>query len=114
MPSLTITAEGSPLFRNFLAVVSVTLPNGAPCTGLRVSHFTFHRLASRNHASCVALVIREIQECPTGAYTVQFEPDPVQPDRPPGHYVLHVAVRRVKRGEPEAYQGQRTFTCEIL
>lgn len=92
MARLIVSATGSPLFNDFLMLVSVSSSNGAPKKALKASNFKIHHLASLNHASVKARPVVKATEGPDGFYTLRLKPDDVQPSLPPGHYVLAVAV----------------------
>lgn len=95
MKRLIVSAAASPLFGNFLMVVSVSQEeDGKPVTKLKASDFTIHQLASKNHASTNKRTVDKAKEGPAGCYTVILKPKKVQPDLPPGHYVFSVAVKK--------------------
>jgi len=107
MSRLVVTAEASPLFGNFLMVVSVsTDADGKPVTALKPKNFIVYHLASLNHAYPTDRDVTEAKEGPDGFYTLTMKPKDYQPDLPPGHYVFAVAVRTfakiVKKGSPPA------------
>ncbi len=100
MAQLIVSAAGSPLFKNFLMLVSVSDADGKPVTGLKPGNFKVHHLASLNHASANDREVTKAGEGPEGFYTLTLKPESFQPELPPGHYVLAVAVKRTrKRGE---------------
>jgi len=98
MARLIVTATASPLFGNFLMLVSVSADaDGQPTTGLKASNFKIAHLASLNHASVLAREIDKVSEGPAGFYTIQLKPWEPQPTLPPGHYVFAVAVAQEAR-----------------
>ena len=107
MARLIVTAAGSPLFGNFLMVVSVSAEgNGQPTTGLKLQNFKIAQLASLNHASVNLREVDKVSEGPDGFYTIQLKPSE-PPTLPPGHYVFAVAVtagtkRAAQRGQTVA------------
>jgi hypothetical protein len=93
MAALVVTAAASPLFGNFLMVVSVSsAADGTPTTGLKPKNFVIAHLASLNHAAAHVREIKKVTESPPGFYIVQLKPWEPQPTLPPGHYVFGVAV----------------------
>ena len=101
MPRLVVTAAASPLFGNFLMVVSVSsAADGTPTTGLKPRNFTIAHLASLNHASALVREIKKVTEDPPGFYIVQLKPWEPQPTLPPGHYVFGVAVAAGTKATP--------------
>ncbi|MBT8255105.1 MAG: hypothetical protein KJO23_01065 [Bacteroidia bacterium] len=95
MKRLIVTAHASPIFGNFLMLVSVsTEDEGKPVTKLTKSSFEIHRLASLNHASAHKRVIDKVKEGPAGCYIVTLKPWEYQPDLPPGHYTFSVGVKK--------------------
>ncbi len=108
MARLIVTAAGSPLFGNFLMVVSVSAEaDGQPTTGLKPQNFKIAQLASLNHASVNVREVDKVSEGPEGFYTIQLKPWEPQPTLPPGHYVFAVAVtagtkRAAQRGQTVA------------
>ena len=92
MSLLIVSAAGSPLFGDFLMIVSVTSADGEPVTGLKTSNFKVHLLASLNHASVNPRPVSKVSEGPNGFYTVQLKKNDVQPTLPAGHYVFAVSV----------------------
>ncbi|HEY9046075.1 MAG TPA: hypothetical protein VIN08_09270 [Ohtaekwangia sp.] len=108
MSLLLVTAAGSPLFDDFLVVVSVTSFDGAPAVGLKPSNFKVYMLASLNHASVDQRTISKATEGPGGFYTLQLKKRVSQPKLPAGHYVLGVTVTSGKTDK-----GQTTATGNI-
>jgi hypothetical protein len=93
MARLVVTATASPIFGNFLMLVSVSADaDGKPTTGLKAKNFTIAHLASLNHASVLVRQIDKVSEGPDGFYTITLRPWQPQPTLPPGHYVFAVAV----------------------
>lgn len=93
MSRLVITAAASPLFGNFLMLVSVsTESDGKPVKGLKPKSFKIYHLASLNHAFPSQRDVGEAKEGPDGFYTLLLKPKEYQPELPPGHYVFAVAV----------------------
>ena len=92
MTRLIVSAEGSPLFGNFLMIVSVTSDTGVPTKGLKSDNFEVVQLASLNHAGANQRVVTKVTESPAGFYILELKPNAVQPTLPPGHYVFAVAV----------------------
>ena len=92
MSLLVVTAAASPLFGDFLMIVSVTSAAGEPVKGLKISNFKVHMLASLNHASVKPRPVKTASEGPNGFYTLQLKKNDVQPTFPTGHYVFGVAV----------------------
>lgn len=92
MARLIVSAEGSPLFGNFLMIVSVTSAAGVPTKGLKPDNFNVAHLASLNHAGANPRVVTKVTEDPAGFYILELKPNPAQPTLPPGHYVFAVAV----------------------
>ena len=107
MSLLIVTAAGSPLFGDFLLIVSVTSADGEPSTGLKASNFKVHQLASLNHASVNPRPVSKVTEGPNGFYTIQLKKNDVQPTLPSGHYVLGVTVTAGKN------KGQTVTTGDI-
>lgn len=90
---LIVTAAASPIFGNFLMLVSVSgEPDGKPVTGLKPANFKVHHLASLNHAHPTQRDVTKASEGPSGFYTLTLLPKDYQPDLPPGHYVFAVGV----------------------
>jgi hypothetical protein len=113
MSRLIVTAAASPLFGNFLMLVSVSAEtDGKPVQQLKPKNFTVYHLASLNHAYPTQRDVTEAKEGPDGFYTLTLKPKEYQPDLPPGHYVFAVAVAtypdvRAKGKSPVAKdQGQ--------
>ena len=92
MARLIVSAKGSPLFGNFLMIVSVTSAAGVPTKGLKPDNFNVAHLASLNHAGANQRVVSKATESPAGFYSLELKPSPSQPTLPPGHYVFAVAV----------------------
>ena len=92
MARLIVSAEGSPLFGNFLMILSVTSAAGAPTQGLKPDNFNVAHLASLNHAGANPRVVTKATEGPAGFYILELKPSSAQPTLPPGHYVFGVAV----------------------
>ena len=92
MARLIVSAEGSPLFGNFLMILSVTSAAGAPTQGLKPDNFNVAHLASLNHAGANPRVVTKATEGPAGFYILELKPNPAQPTLSPGHYVFGVAV----------------------
>jgi hypothetical protein len=92
MVRLIVTAAASPLFGNFLMVVSVSAEaDGLPTTGLKPQNFKIAHLASANHASVDVREVDNVSEGPDGFYIIQLKPSQ-PPTLSPGHYVFAVAV----------------------
>ena len=108
MSLLIVTAAGSPLFSDFLLVVSVTSADGDPAIGLKASSFKVYVLASLNHASVNPRPVSKVTEGPNGFYTIQLKKNTVQPTLPQGHYVLGVIVTSGKN------KGQTVTTGDIV
>jgi hypothetical protein len=90
---LIVTAAASPLFGNFLMLVSVSgEADGKAKAGLKPANFRVHHLASLNHAYPTERDVTKASEGPAGFYTLTLKPKEYQPDLPPGHYVFAVAV----------------------
>src|SRR2546430_29510 len=101
MARLIVSAAASPLFGNFLMVVSVsTDAEGAPVTGLKPRNFMIADLASLNHAAALVRQIKQVTESPPGFYIVELKPWAPQPTLPPGHYVFGVAVSTGTKKSP--------------
>ena len=92
MARLIVSAEGSPLFGNFLMILSVTSAAGVPTQGLKPDNFNVAHLASLNHAGANPRVVTKVTENPDGFYILELKPNPAQPTLSPGHYVFGVAV----------------------
>lgn len=106
MSLLIVSAAASPLFKNFLFVVSVSDADGTPVTGLKAASFKIHHMASLNHAGENQRTVDKVTEAPDGFYIVTLKPSAAQPNLPPGHYVFAVRVARTrKRGEPADVAG---------
>jgi hypothetical protein len=106
MGLLIVSAAASPLFSNFLFVVSVTDSAGTPVAGLKAASFKIHHMASLNHAGENQRTIDKVTEAPDGFYIITLKPSASQPNLPPGHYVFAVRVMRSrKRGEPAGTAG---------
>jgi hypothetical protein len=94
MKRLIISAAASPLFKNFLMLVSVSSEeDGKPIKKLKASNFDIHHLASLNHAHASKRDIKSVKEGPDGFYIVQLKPQEFQPTLPDGHYVFAVSVK---------------------
>jgi hypothetical protein len=110
MSLLIVTAAASPLFSDFLVVVSVSSStDGAPVKGLKASNFKIYLIASLNHAAAKNRPVGSVKESPDGFYVVQLKRDKVQPDLPEGHYVLGVIVTAGRTGK-----GQTVATGDII
>ena len=107
-----VSATASPLFGDFLILVSVTDANGAPVSSLKPAAFKVALLASLNHASPQDRPVNEAKEGPSGFYTLILAPNDVQPNLFKGHYVLAVAVS-FKRKTTE-YQGQTVAVGDMV
>ena len=95
MKRLIVSAAASPLFGNFLMLVSVSAEaDGKPVTKLKASSFSVNHLASLNHASSNKRKVKKASEGPAGFYTLILEPSEFQPQLPPGHYVFAVGVKK--------------------
>jgi hypothetical protein len=100
---LIVTAEASPLFGNFLMLVSVsTESDGAPVAKLAAKNFRVHHLASLNHAFPNERDVTAAKEGPAGFYTLTLAPKEYQPELPPGHYVFAVAVQTFSEKRPKS------------
>lgn|GEM_PF-1363899 len=107
MSRLIVTAAASPLFGNFLMLVSVSgETDGNPTEQLKAINFTVYHLASLNHAYPTQRDVTEAKEGPDGFYTLTLKPKEYQPQLPPGHYVFAVAVTTYStvaaKGKPAA------------
>jgi hypothetical protein len=109
MSLLIVTAAASPLFGDFLVVVSVTSADGEPVKGLKVSNFKIYLIASHNHAAANNRPVKSVTESPDGFYVVQLKKNDVQPTLPNGHYVLGVIVTSGKSNK-----GQTVATGDML
>jgi hypothetical protein len=109
MSLLIVTAAASPLFGDFLMVVSVTNADGTPKKGLKVSNFKIYEMASLNHAAANNRPVSKVTEAPDGFYIVQLKKNNVQPVLPNGHYVLGVIVTSGKSDK-----GQTVATGDML
>lgn len=110
MSRLVVTAEASPLFDDFLMVVSVSsADDGLPTKGLKKANFTIAQLASLNHASANVRTVKSVKEGPPGFYIVQLQP----PENKlfAGHYVLGVIVTAGPRDAPSF--GQTVASGDI-
>jgi hypothetical protein len=106
MSRLIVTAEASPLFGNFLMLVSVSAESdGTPLQALKPKNFTIYHLASLNHAFPTERDVTEAKEGPNGFYTLTLKPKEYQPDLPPGHYVFAVAVKTFSQGKTKGRGG---------
>ena len=92
MARLIVSAKASPLFGDFLMVVSVTSNAGVPTEGLKPANFNIAHLASLNHAAANPRAVDKATEGPAGFYILQLKPNTAQPKLPPGNYVFAVAV----------------------
>ena len=108
MALLIVSAAASPLFKDFLMIVSVTSAEGEPATGLKVSNFKIHLLASLNHASVNPRPVSKVSEGPAGFYTVQLKKDEINSNLTQGHYVFAVAVTSGKTNK-----GQTVATGDM-
>ena len=72
MARLIVSAEGSPLFGNFLMIVSVTSAAGVPTQGLKPDNFNVAHLASLNHAGANPRVVTKATEGPAGFYILDL------------------------------------------
>lgn len=116
MAQLIVSASASPLFGNFLMVVSVSDTEGLPTKGLKAAAFQIHHMASLNHAGAFQRAVDKVTEAPEGFYIVTLKPAEAQPTLPPGHYVFAVAVRQSRRRGGEsvlANQGQTVATGDL-
>ena len=112
MARLVVTAAGSPLFGNFLMVVSVSgAADGKPVGKLKPDNFKIAHLASLNHASVLVREISKVSEGPDGFYTIQLKPWEPQPTLPPGHYVFAVAVTAGTKRAP--HRGQTVAVGDL-
>lgn len=69
MARLIVTAEASPLFGDFLMVVSVSNEDGTPREGFGKGSFEIRHLPSFNHAHAgPKRTIQQIKEAPAGFY----------------------------------------------
>ena len=109
MSLLIVTAAASPLFGDFLVVVSVTAADGVPVKGLKVANFKIYEMASLNHAFANNRPVSKVAEAPDGFYIVQLKPNKVQPTLPAGHYVLGVIVAQGKSNK-----GQTVTTGDMV
>jgi hypothetical protein len=107
-----VSATASPLFGDFLILVSVTDNNGVPVSSLKPGAFKVALLASLNHAFPQDRPVQEAKEGPSGFYTLTLVPNNAQPTLPKGHYVLAVAVS-FKRNTTE-YQGQTVAVGDMV
>lgn len=99
---LIVTAAASPLFGNFLMLVSVSgESDGTPVTALKPKNFSVYHLASLNHAYPTERDVTEAKEGPAGFYTLLLKPKEYQPELPPGHYVFAVAVQTFSERKPK-------------
>ena len=117
MSRLIVTAAASPLFGNFLMLVSVSSEtDGKPTQQLKPKNFKVYHLASLNHAYPSQRDVTEAKEGPDGFYTLTLKPKEYQPELPPGHYVFAVAVATypdVKaKGKPSAPKDQGQTIAE--
>jgi len=92
MARLIVEASGTPLFGDVLMEVSVSDLDGNPVSGLKPKNFFIHHLASRNHASAAARVVKEAKEGPNGFYIVSLKGDEIHSNLPAGIYILAVSV----------------------
>jgi hypothetical protein len=113
MALLIVNATGSPLFGDFLMLVSVTLADGRPVKNLKPGNFNVHHLASLNHASVKARSTAKATEGPDGFYTLQLSPDKVQPTLPHGHYVFAVGVNGLARAGAAPAHGQTVAVGDL-
>jgi len=112
MARLVVTAAGSPLFKNFLMIVSVSAADdGKPIGSLKPANFTIAHLASLNHASVLVREVSKVSEGPDGFYTVELKPWEPQPTLPDGHYVFAVAVTAGTKRAP--HHGQTVAVGDI-
>ena len=104
MARLIVTAAASPLFGNFLMLVSVSLDaDGKPVQNLKPKNFEVYHLASLNHAFPTQRDVSEAKEGPDGFYTLTLKPKEYQPELPPGHYVFAVSVTTfTERGKSQS------------
>jgi hypothetical protein len=109
MSLLIVTAEASPLFGDFLVVVSVSSADGKPVKGLKITNFKISMIASLNHAFASNRPVSKLTEAPDGFYVVQLKKNEVQPTLPKGHYVLGVIVTYGKSNN-----GQTVATGDML
>jgi hypothetical protein len=114
MARLVVTAAASPLFSNFLMIVSVSsAADGTPVTNLKAKNFHVYQLASLNHASVNERTVGQITEGPDGFYTVQLVPAEFQPQLPPGHYVFGVVVKTSGRRRQDIHHGQTVAVGDL-
>jgi hypothetical protein len=104
MARLVVSATGSPLFGDFLIIVSVTSSEGAPATGLKPVNFKVTHMASSNHAGADLRVVAKATESPAGFYILELQRGS---QLSPGHYVLAVTVTS------GANQGQTVAAGDI-
>ncbi|HEV8286661.1 MAG TPA: hypothetical protein VGQ09_20270 [Chitinophagaceae bacterium] len=109
MSLLIVTAAASPLFGDFLMVVSVTSADGEPVKGLKVANFKIYEIASLNHAFANQRQVSKVTESPGGFYIVSLKKNKVQPTLPEGHYVLGVIVTSGKNNK-----GQTVATGDMV
>jgi hypothetical protein len=112
MPQLIVSAAASPLFGNFLMVVSVSDLDGKPVKDLAPGSFKISHLASLNHAGASARTVDKVTEGPDGFYIVTLKPKKEQPNLPPGHYVFAVAVKKTF-GRGASDQGQTVAVGDL-
>lgn len=113
MGLLIVSATGSPLFGDFLMLVSVTSADGTPVKNLKPANFQVHHLASLNHASVNHRPVAKATQGPDGFYTLQLSPNKVQPTLPPGHYVFAVGVTGVARPGGTPNHGQTVAVGDL-
>ena len=100
---LIVTAAASPLFGNFLMLVSVSAESdGSPVQKLAPKNFSIYHLASLNHAFPTERDVTQAKEGPAGFYTLSLKPKEYQPELPPGHYVFAVAVKTFAERKPKS------------
>ncbi|TAI47314.1 hypothetical protein [Flagellimonas allohymeniacidonis] len=111
MSKLVVSAEASPLFGNFLMVVSVSdEETGKPVKNLTKTNFGIYHMASLNHANKHQREIKKVTEGPSGFYIIQLKKWEYQPDLPPGHYVFAVKAVVHKLIPKITEQGSATAT----
>jgi len=95
MKRLIVSAAASPLFGNFLMLVSVSSESDSkPIEKLKAKDFSIHHLASLNHAGASKRTVDKVKEGPKGFYIITLKPKKYQPQLPPGHYVFAVSVKK--------------------
>lgn len=101
MSTLIVSAEASPLFGNFLMLVSVSnAADGKPVRKLKPASFKVHHLASLNHAGAFERKVTKAKEGPDGFYILSLKPNEAQAKLPSGHYVFAVTVQASRPARP--------------